>query len=339
MHMFHRVCCAVVCAVVTLPAASAGSATLSLERKIPLGDVAGRIDHLAVDLDRGRLFVAELGNDTVDVIDLRSSALRQRIAGLDEPQGLAYLSSLQTLYVANGGDGSVRRFKGDVLMSSGTVQLGSDADNVRLDYKAATLLVGYGRGGIAIIDGNFRETRKIPLDGHPEGFQIGTSSKNVYINVPDAREVVVADRESGRVVKKFPVTGARANFPLALDEDARRLLVAFRQPPRLRIMTLEGSTVADAEICRDADDVFIDRKRHRVYVICGEGVVDVLNELGERIERIPTAPGARTGLFVSALDRLFVAAPAAVGTKAEIWIFKPLPSAGDATAEQRNESH
>ncbi len=307
-------------------AAFADPPAFSLERTIPLGDVKGRIDHLAVDLDHQRLFVAELGNDTVGVIDLRSHLVRQRLVDLDEPQGLGYLAAAQTLYVANGGDGSVRTFTGDNLKSSSTLKLGGDADNIRVDPKTSTLLVGYGAGAIAVIDARtLRKIREVPLDGHPESFQIASTSNRIYVNVPDARQIVIADRSSGHVVEKVAAQGPRANFPMALDEDARKLLTVFRDPPLLRTLTLDGMPLAEVDVCRDADDVFVDHKRQRAYVICGEGVVDVLDGNGLPIQRIPTGAGARTGLFVPELDRLFVAVPARTGTGAEIRVFEPPP--------------
>ena len=317
-------CFAILAATFINSASFADPPALSLERSIPLGDVKGRIDHLAVDLEHQRLFVAELGNDTVGVIDLRSHLVRQRLTDLDEPQGLGYLSATQTLYVANGGDGSVRTFTGDNLQPSSTLKLGVDADNIRIDRKTSTLFVGYGTGAIAVIDAKaLRKIRDVPLDGHPESFQIASTSSHIYVNVPDAQQIVIADRSSGHVVEKVAAHGPRANFPMALDEEGRRLLTAFRDPPILRTLTLDGRLLTDVDVCRDADDVFVDRKRHRTYVICGQGVVDVLDDNGSRIQRIPTATGARTGLFVPELDRLFVAVPARTGTTAEIRVFAP----------------
>ena len=123
--MFRLVasCFAILGATLINSALFADPPALSLEHSIPLGDVKGRIDHLAVDLEHQRLFVAELGNDTVGVIDLRSHLVRQRLTDLDEPQGLGYLSATQMLYVANGGDGSVRTFTGDNLKPSSTLKL------------------------------------------------------------------------------------------------------------------------------------------------------------------------------------------------------------------------
>ena len=87
---------------------------LELERTIALPNVPGRIDHLAVDVSHQRLFVAELGNGSVDAVDLSSGATR-RIGGLKEPQGLAYLPDRNELVVTSAGDGTVRFFDASSL--------------------------------------------------------------------------------------------------------------------------------------------------------------------------------------------------------------------------------
>ena len=102
---------------------------------------------------------------------------------------------------------------------------------------------------------------------------------------------------------------------MAIDGEVHRFLVVFRSPPSLMALSSQdGHVAAKIDTCGDADDVFVDRKRHRIYVSCGEGVVDVL-EPGEagyrRLARVPTVSGARTSLFVPELDRLFVAVRAA----------------------------
>src|SRR5947208_2703706 len=127
-------------------------APLQQEAKIPLGNVKGRIDHLAVDLARQRLFVAELGNDSLGVVDLKARKLGKRIAGLKEPQGVGYVEATDTVYVANAGDGAVRLFRGEGLEPAGAIDLKSDADNVRVDAENKQVLVGYGSGAIAVID-------------------------------------------------------------------------------------------------------------------------------------------------------------------------------------------
>ena len=124
---------------------------LQLEAKIPLGDVRGRIDHMAIDKSRQRLFVAELGNDSVAVVDLGARKMIRTISGLKEPQGVGYVPAIDTLFVANAGDGSVRLFHGADYAASGRIELGDDADNIRVDPTADRIYVGYGRG-VAVIE-------------------------------------------------------------------------------------------------------------------------------------------------------------------------------------------
>ena len=300
---------------------------LILEAKIPLGQVSGRIDHLGIDLKRQRLFVAELGNNSLGVVDLAAGKLLRRIDGLSEPQGVAYVSFSDSVFVANAGDGSVRVLRGDDLTVAGHIELGDDADNVRVDTARKRVLVGYGKGALAVIDPvSLSKTADVHLKAHPEGFQIDETGTQVFVNVPDAREISVVDLATQSTVS-LPTQGAGSNFPMAIDAEAHRFLSVFRSPPSLMALSSQdGHILAKAETCGDADDLFADGKRRRVYVSCGEGVVDVLeaNEAGyRRLTRVPTAPGARTSLFVPELDRLFVAVRAASNEPAAIWVFRP----------------
>jgi YVTN family beta-propeller protein len=312
------------------PAWAAGPQPLVLEAKIPLGEVKGRVDHFAFDPGRERLFVAELGNDSVGVIDLKQRKVIRTITGLHEPQGIGYVPSTDTVYVANAGDGSVDLFRGADLAPDGRIALGDDADNVRIDAKANRVFIGYGNGAIAVIDpSSRRKIGDIPLEAHPESFQLDGSGTKLFVNVPDVRQVVVLDRAAGRQVRTLPTKGARANFPMAVDDKAERVIVAFRNPPTLIVYgTRDGGVIAEAATCGDADDVFVDAKRRRLYVSCGAGVIDVLERQGvgyARIARVPTAPGARTSFLAPALDRLFVGVRAGAGGPAAVWVFRPGP--------------
>jgi DNA-binding beta-propeller fold protein YncE len=305
---------------------SAGGATLELKGRIPLPDCKGRIDHLAFDPVRNRLYVAELGNDSVAVVDVNGSRLERRLDGLDEPQGIAYFAPLQRLYVAAGGDGTVRAYDAHNLTVVGNIGLANDADNIRIDPEARRVYVGYGAGALAVLDAvSLKRVGEIPLKGHPEGFQLSPVDGHVYINVPDAREIAVVDRKAGRQVASWPATKWGANYPMAIDEDGSSVLSVFRRPAKIaRYSMKDGSLSMETETCGDADDVFIDAQRKRVYVICGEGVVDVLDRVTlRRIERFPTSPGARTGLYSPAASVLFVAARAEGGNDAAIWVLKP----------------
>lgn len=297
-----------------------------LEGKIPLGSIRGRIDHLAVDLGRHRLFVAELGNDSLGVVDLARGTVRT-IAGLREPQGIDYVASTGTVYVANAGDGSVRLFHGASLTPAGVIELGADADDIRVDAAAHRLFVAYDAGALAIIDTqSATKIGEIPLGAHPEGFQLESSDTRVIVNVPDLAEIAVIDLADRRQVARWATGTLRANFPMALDESSGRILVVFR-PARLGVFRAsDGHLLSSVETCHDADDLFFDAKRLRVYVICGDGVIDVLAVRGEgyaELGRIRTSPGTRTGLFVPQLDELFVAVRATRATPAGVWIYRP----------------
>jgi DNA-binding beta-propeller fold protein YncE len=312
------------------PSFAADPVPLTLEAKIPLGPVRGRIDHLAVDLERKRLFVAELGNDRVGIVDLDQRRLERRIADLSEPQGLGYVAATDTLYVANGGDGSLRLFAGADLAPAGRIDLGSDADNVRVDAASKRVFVGYGDGALAIVDAAARtKIGATPLKAHPEGFQIDAAANRAFVNLPDDRAIAVLDLAAGKVAATIPVRAARANFPMALDRDRDAVLIVSRAPAKLLVLGVpDGSWRASIDTCGDADDVFVDAKRGRAYVSCGDGFIDVfdLRPAGpEKIARISTAAGARTSLFVPALDRLFLAVRAAGSEAAAVWAFQPQP--------------
>ncbi|HUC69134.1 MAG TPA: hypothetical protein VMA53_27200 [Stellaceae bacterium] len=329
------------CIAIALAAAFAFAAPapaeqpLVLEAKIPLGDVSGRIDHMAFDAARQRLFVAELGNDSVGVVDIKAKKTIRTISDLKEPQGVGYVAASGMLYVANARDGSVRLFRGGDYTPAGTVDLGKDADNIRVDAKMGQVFVGYGSGGIAVLDAASGQRRTdIKLRGHPEAFQLAPAGDRIYVNVPDERQIAVLDRAAQKQVASWPTRDGRANFPMALGDDGAHIISVFRNPPRLAVLSAtNGRALASIEVCGDADDVFVDARRHRLYVSCGEGVVDVLERRAEgyvRLARVPTSSGARTSLFVPELDRLFVGVRASGGivasaTPAAIWVFRPAP--------------
>jgi DNA-binding beta-propeller fold protein YncE len=305
---------------------AANPPSLTLEAKIPLGDVSGRIDHIAVDIERQRLFIAELGNDTIGIVDLKEQKTIRTIRTAGEPQGIAYLSATDTIYSASGREGSISLYRGNDFVLAGKITLGKDADNIRIDSEANRLWIGYGSGALTAVDLATRQKlATIVLKAHPESFQLESGGQRIFVNVPDAHEIAVIDRVAGKQLASWPTKNLEANFPMALDVAQKTLLVVFRKPAVLMaIATDNGKTTRQVETCSDADDVFVDSRRSRIYVICGEGVIDVF-ESGSyrRIERIPTVVGARTAVFVPELDRLFVAVRKTVTEPAAIWVFKP----------------
>jgi YVTN family beta-propeller protein len=322
---------AVLCIAAGASRAAEPAMPLVVERTIALQGVSGRIDHLAIDLGRKRLFVAELGNGTVDVIDLASASVIRRIEGLKQPQGVAYAPAVDVLAVASAGDGSVRLYRGDGLSPAGRIDLRDDADNIRLDARTGNLVVGYGSGGLAVIDpGKPSLVSRIPLRAHPEGFQLDPERRRAFVNVPDAHQIAVVDLEAGRQISTWQMPDPSANFPMALDPARGSAAVVFRTPARLVMFDVNTRMpVSTLAACGDADDVFFDSRRHRVYVTCGAGTADAWQQDGasyRHLQSLKTASGARTSLFVPELDRLFVAARAGffgMGSDAAILVVRP----------------
>ncbi len=309
-------------------AVRAGPPALVVERRIDLTGVAGRIDHMAFDARHDRLLVAELGNDSLDAIDLSAGRAVARVTGLAEPQGVAYAPQADAVLVANGGDGTVRLFGGADLAPQGTIALGEDADDAALDTASGDVVVGFGAGGLAVID-PLRQAvvARVGLPAHPEAFRLDPAAGRAFVNLPDAQQIAAIDLRLGRQIARWPLAGLRGNFPMALERGAGLLAVGFRDPPRLAVLrAADGRMVAQRPACADADDVFFDVPRQRIYLSCGAGVIDVFRYGGaalDRIARIATRFGARTALFVPQLDRLFVAAPAMSGVPAAIVVMRP----------------
>jgi YVTN family beta-propeller protein len=315
MMRIGRACgvCAVfgLLAVVSLVRAQTSS-SLRLERTVPLPGVKGRIDHLAFDADNQRLFVAELGNNTVEVIDIKSDKVAGTISGLAEPQGVLYEPERRRVWIANGGDGTVRIFDAATFQPVRSVKLGDDADNVRRDAVAHRVFVGYGSGGIAVFDPDGNKVGDIKVDAHPESFQLEKNSARMFVNLPRSEKVAVIDRTKSAVVKSWTTDDAQSNFPMALDEGDGRLFIVCRKPAVLLVVdTGSGAVVTKLPTVGDSDDVFYDQRRKRIYVSGGEGAIAVYqqkdrDQYGE-IARVETAKGARTSLFVPELSRFFLA--------------------------------
>ena len=323
MRLFLLLCAAT---VVTGHQTLAQPQALVPVASIAMPGVSGRIDHLAVDRDGNRLFVAALGNNTVEAIDLRNNAIVQSARGFAEPQGLAYLSGPKQVVVANGGSGDVQFRGGADLHLMAHVDLGDDADNVRYDAAANRVYVAYGSALAALDAGSARRVGDVPLDAHPESFQLEGNGARIFVNVPGARHIAVIDRKQMKVATTWPLTAAEANYPMALDDTGKFLFVGCRKPARVLVLdTASGKTLTAIDAVGDTDDLFFDAAQKRLYVIGGEGFIDVFAVRGAaltRLAQVPTAAGARTGLFVPEQKRLYVAIPARGSQRAEIRVYE-----------------
>jgi DNA-binding beta-propeller fold protein YncE len=311
---------ALFCAAITYVQA----APLESKQTIALPGVEGRIDHFAFDPGTERLFVCALGNNTVEVVDLRKGERIHSITGLGTPQGVTYVPGLDRILVANDNGGICKIFDGKSFQKLGELNLNDDADNVRYDDKSKRIYVGFGTGGIAIINAaDGKQIGSIKLSAHPEAFELQKNGERIFVNVPNSRHVAVIDREKGAVIVTWKTDLAFANFPMALDEANHRLFVGCRLPAKLLVLNADsGEVVAKINISGDPDELFYDSKRRRIYAICGAGKIDIIEQADannyQAVTKIDTASGARTGLFVPERDELFVAVPHRGSQQAEI---------------------
>jgi DNA-binding beta-propeller fold protein YncE len=318
----------VLCCTGIITVAAQSAVPLKLKQTIPLPGVEGRIDHFAFDPAGERLFVCALGNNTAEVLDLHKGQRIHSITGLGAPQGIAYIPELDRIFVANDKGGICKIYDGKSFQAVGELNFKDDADNIRYDEATKKIYIGFGSGGIGIVSApDGKQIGSIKLSAHPEAFALEKQGKRIFVNVPDARHVAVIDREKGEVINKWGTDLALANFPMALDEANHRLFVGCRLPSRLVVLNTDsGDVVAEIDISGDPDDVFYDGKRHRIYVICGAGKIDVIEQTDPKsykaLTKIDTANGARTGLFVPERDMLFVALPHRGSQQAEIRCYR-----------------
>ena len=312
----------------TAAAFAAPRGPLRLVQTIALLGVEGRIDHMTLDASGKRLFLVALGNNTVEVLDLRAGRQVRSLRGFHQPQGVGYAASPPRLFVANGGDGSVSILDADSFHVVRTMPLDEDADNVRVDGSAQKVYVGFGEGGLATLDAATGDLLKgLELPGHPESFQLEAGGPRLFVNIPDSHEVCVVDRARGTVLEHWPLGDARGNFPMALDAAGNRLFIGCRRPAQVLVLAADtGARLGARSMDADADDLFYDGETRMLFASCGAGYIDVI-EAPLRgglvaLTRIPTAAGARTSLFDPVGRRFFLAVPRRGAQAAQVRVFE-----------------
>jgi len=146
-----------------------------------------------------------------------------------------------------------------------------DADNLRFDSKAKLAWLGYGDGALGVVDtATVKQIADVKLARHPESYQLEQNGSRIFVNVPDAKQVAVVDREKRGVIATWPMEKFQANFPMALDEPNHRLYIGCRKPARLVVLDTDtGKLVADLAISGDIDDLFYDAVHTQLYLSCG----------------------------------------------------------------------
>ncbi len=309
----------------TAPAPATRTQPLQLIQRIPVPGVAGRIDHFTAFPKRRLLIFAALGNNSLEIVNTFEAKVVHSIKGLNEPQGVLYVPEFDKIFVANAGSGMVNVYDGKTYALRKSIALGeeSDTDNLRWDEASKRVFVGIV-GGIAMIDAATEAHVDKDLKGsggHSESFQLEKKGSRIFVNVPDDGNVNVIDRKTGGLTK-WELNGAKANYPMALDEDNHRLFVVTRRPPLVIVLDTDtGKEVARVPVGGSCDDVYFDAERKRIYSLGGEGFISAVQQNDPNhytlITNIPTTVGVRTGVFFG--TSLYVGVPAAGLEPAQIW--------------------
>lgn len=304
---------------------------LVLTEAIPMTGVQGRFDHFGFD-GKNQLIVAALGNNTVEVIDISARVRSHSISGIPHPQGVVYAPESKKLLAASS-KGKLYIYDGTSFVLIKSIDFHGGVDNLRYDAANQLVYVGYGEdetGALGIVDvrTNERLQDEYKLGAHPESFQLEIHGPNIYVNLPDLKQIAVINRKT-RAITRWPMT-LEHNFPMALDEVGHRLFVATHEPARLAVFdTATGHPIAALACVQDADDVYYDPARKRIYIPGGEGYISVFQQNGpdhyQLLAKVPSTLGARTagyfGKGKKGFDRFFLAVPARADHGAEIWIY------------------
>jgi DNA-binding beta-propeller fold protein YncE len=314
-----------------VPTANAGDAALKRVQTIQLnGPLGKRLDHMALDTKRDHLFVANMANRSLDVVDLKAGKLLRQIPDQEDIQGVAYAPVLDRVYVGVG-SGSCNIFDAADLKPLKRVAL-PDADNVRYDPRHGVVYVAHAEAMLAILDAKtFAVKADLKLPGFTESVTLEGGRPRLYLNIPSSSKVLVLDTDKREIVKNYPLSQAKGNYPLAVDEANQRLFVGCRQPAAIVVLDSEsGKEVARVAIPGDVDDLFHDARHHRLYAACGAGQLAVVRQVNadryEVAKSVPTARLARTCLLDPEGGRLFVAVPGQPGGKGpQVWVYKLRP--------------
>jgi DNA-binding beta-propeller fold protein YncE len=327
--------------VTAFPASAQDKMPLRLVQSIPMPNVKGRIDHMDVDIQGMRLFVAGLENGSLEVVDLRAGKWLRSIPGFKKAQGVAYVPSLNKVFVASGDDAMLRVFRGDSLKLLDAVKLDLGPNRVVYDPHADLIYVGYGGkdagkdyGEVGIIDAKTdKHIGDIKVEAHPAELLLDASGKTLFVFVSAVSKVQVVDTTKRQVVSIWPVSSQR-NGDGAFDENTHRLFIGTRTLPQMIAMDSQsGKEVASLSTVEGMDGVYFDATHKRVYVSGGRdqgvGYVFVYQQKDpdryETIGKIPTRPGAGTSFWSPELGRYYVAAPANDNEQAAILVFAPNP--------------
>lgn len=301
---------------------------LVLTKTIPLPEVRGGFNHMSSDNRRGLLFATATTMKIVEIVDVKSGKLLRSLAG-DGAAAALFAPEFNQLYVTR--SRKVCFYDGDNFGPLTNVDIPSSVDELGYNANLKQLYVGCmssNHTAIAVIslpDGKLKGEIKLP--GKPQGFAVEHAGNRIFANMPGLKQVAVIDGAKQVLIDTWPLKDVSGNYPMALDEANHRLMVGCRHPAQLMVLdSASGKVVATVPMCGDTDDLSYDSRHKCVDIACGEGFLDVIQQLdASRYQlgaHIPTLPGSRNSVLAGDASQFYLAVPQRRDQSAEIRVFQ-----------------
>jgi DNA-binding beta-propeller fold protein YncE len=314
----------------------AGTSALKLVQAVPLPALHdGDFDHFAVDVQGKRLFAAAEENSKLLIFDLRNNTLIKTITDLKAPHSILYRSDLKKLFVVDGDLGSIKIYDSESYKPLGDIKLRVGADSCVYDPSTHYLYVVNGgkdahmpNAYISVVDtNNAKQVADIKIDSDDvEAIQFETSGPRFFVDVRGNSTVEVFDRRNRALLATWRLPQqAQKPSAIAFDEPAHRLFVGTRDPGNLVTLNSDsGKVVSILPASPMVDDMAFDSKEKRIY-FAATNFLEVFQERDpdqvDLIEKLPTAPRAKTGIFVPQLDRYYLGVPHHGNASAELRVY------------------
>lgn len=330
----------VIAAAAATSSAGRGQATappLTLIQTIPLPGYSGDFDHFAVDRERGRLLLAAEDHGTLEVFDLATGKHLRTVNGFDAPHSILVRPNAQTVIVTDSGKTMTKILDADTYANKGSIPLVESADSAGYDTKENVYYIVTGGKDVnmktAEIESVNPDTGKklgeVKFnDDHVEAMAVEKNGDRLFVNLTQTNKLAVVDRKTMKELAEWPVPPCKQNAMIALDEARRRIYLVCRAPGMVVVMNSDSGTILGTQPAPlRADDVLFDAASNRLYVPGGEGYIGVYDtanpDKADLIAKVPSAPGAKTGILLQDSKRLIVAAsPGDTKAVAKVMIYR-----------------
>ena len=335
MKSSHYIAAIALAAAITGTAVCGGQ-TIKLVKELPLPGYTGDFDHLAVDRDRGRLLVAAEDHATVEVYNLKTLAHEKTVTGFGAPHSFLIRPGAKTVIVTDSGKQMSAIRNADTLAVEKKIVLTEGADSSKYDKAANVYYIVTGGKDVDMKTANLdavnpdtgAKVGEITFpDNHVEALDIDPTSDKLYVNLTQTNKLAVVDRKAMRVLATWPIPAAQQNAMVVMDPQQHRLYVVCRAPGKVVVLdSTDGHLIGTEAAPLRADDVMFDAAAHRLYVPGGEGWMGIYDTSDANhlklLQKVPTAPGAKTGVLLPDMHRLFLAAsPGESKALAKIMVF------------------